>query len=151
MRKSKILDISVFLAYLLLLFIGAHKLDAQDHSVLYSHEDKKLQRRYQELDDYYFDGKLPEHVTVIWFDIPMEQGAYVMGDMKTDINGSRFDIRIDTKSNVSKATEELTLFHEICHVAVFNQVKKYGEDSHGPHFQACMMNLAAEGAFADLW
>ncbi len=41
-------------------------------------------------------------------------------------------------------TMVFTLYHESCHIVTYG----FG---HGPEWQKCMLNLAEEGAFADVW
>ena len=113
----------------------------------YQFSDAALQQRYQDLNNWYFDGSLPKNAVVGWADIPLDHSLYVMGDITED----SLKIEIDTKSNITKSTVDLTLLHEMCHSATQDYERAHNEDLHGPRFQACMMNLAKEGAMQDIW
>jgi hypothetical protein len=113
----------------------------------YQKDDAELQQRYINLNDWYFEGQLSHNMQVKWADIPMDNGLYVVGDFSVDESL----IRIDTKSNITKSEVDFTLFHEMCHAATHDIVIKEKEDLHGPHFQKCMLDLANEGAFNDIW
>ena len=117
----------------------------------YEHNNTELQRRYAAYNDYYFGGELPQNLPVVWADIPRENGYYIMGETREDVEGHAFMIEIDTKTNVASSTADLTLLHEMCHAATAVYVRTHNEESHGPKFQSCMAQLASEGAMHDLW
>jgi hypothetical protein len=110
-----------------------------------------LQAQYANYNEWYFGGRLPKDVLVTWDDLPMDKGLYVMGKTYEDLAGSKFSISIDTKTNIAMATADLTLEHEMCHVATYAYVRDHNEDPHGNAFNECMMSLAKEGAMKDLW
>jgi hypothetical protein len=118
----------------------------------YTHDDSALQRQYEIDNDAYFDGSLPRDIQVVWSDIPRDaDGDYVMAVTDQDVLGNSSRIEIDTKSNITGVTEQLSLFHELCHVSTGPYVRAHGEDPHGPAFTACMHRLADERAFEGLW
>jgi hypothetical protein len=120
-----------------------------EQKLQYSNGD--LQKMYDAYNDSYFNGNLPE-APVYWVDIPKDGDEYIMGNTYENITSKTYFIEIDTKSNITSMTYDLTLLHEMCHVATMDaMVNKYGETQHGPHFQKCMLQLAENGAFNNLW
>ena len=110
----------------------------------------ELQKMFDIYNEAYFNGELPS-TPVTWADLPKENGGYVLGNTSEDISGKTFTIQIDVKSNVAAITAALTLFHEMCHVATMQAELDADEDTHGPRFQKCMLRLAQNGAFSNLW
>lgn len=68
----------------------------------------------------------------------------------TFYDNGRYHIAFNPAYNISGKTEQLNLIHEMCHIRVFVEQDEEAED-HGPHFQRCMMDLAKQGAFKDIW
>ena len=64
-------------------------------------------------------------------------------------NGA-YHIALNPKYNFSTKIERENLLHEMCHIRIFVEHDEEFED-HGPKWQACMLELAKKGAFADLW
>ncbi len=113
-----------------------------------------LKQYYLADNDVYFNRVLPKDADVQWGDIPLEDGVYVMG--RTDFwpGTGKLSIVIDRRSNVTTSQALFTLFHEECHAQNYVRGVEISEDdkiSHGPEFQKCMKNLAAVGAFKDVW
>ena len=127
------------------ILIGANGLRAQ-----YNHNDADLQEQYRVLNHDFFNDRLPANTSVRWQNIPMEHGRYVLGATTESPNDGSFDIAIDTKTNVAFSTEEVTLLHEMCHVATYDYAVAHGQDVHGPAFQACQEELYEAGAYKDL-
>lgn len=141
---------TIVLAALILSLLGLRVYAQKTHR-----SDADLQQRYEVYDNAYFDGKLPHNVPVTWKDIPLtKDGRYDMGitHWQRFADGSEaFSIDIDTKTNVAQVTADLTLLHEMCHVATDDYVHSHGEDAHGPAFQACRVNLEQQDALKDLF
>lgn len=114
------------------------------------HDNASLQERYEKDNNNYFDGNLP-NIPVVWADIPMDGKSYVMAQTTQDIYGNSEMIEIDTKTNITEVTRDLSLIHEECHVATGIYVRSHDEDPHGMAFQRCMLNLAHAGALNGLW
>jgi SprT-like family len=100
-----------------------------------------LTHRYEEINDSYFDGKLPQDVIVHLSNLGPTMG------MTTPV-GPSFRIDLDLRWLPSPKEQEETLLHEVCHVSV-GVGKEF--DGHGPKWQACMHRLSALGAFEQLW
>jgi hypothetical protein len=88
----------------------------------------------------YFGGKLPSN-TVVEYGEANGAMAITMKD------GGHFRIIINKTFNPVPRAAHLTLLHEQCHIASWQQEL----DDHGPRFQHCMRTLALEGAFDELW
>lgn len=99
-----------------------------------------LTELYKTADRLYFDNKLPTDVIVYLDDADGNMGL-------TTAEGKTFRIDINPKLNPVSKEQELTLYHEMCHVATDGQ----DLDPHGPHWIHCMHVLADEDVFDDLW
>ena len=99
-----------------------------------------LQRIYSSVNDEYFSGKLPKDTTVEWGDLSNEDS---MGLTLHRPGGGNLII-LDPNANRIRRVAILTELHEICHVAT-------QDFEHGEKWQGCMLHLAEQGAFADLW
>jgi SprT-like family len=97
--------------------------------------------RYEEINDSYFEGKLPADVVVHLSNIQNDMG-------RTTPVGKSYRIDLSPRWNPTEKELSITLFHEVCHIAVKWDVEL---DAHGPKWQACMHRLSALGAFEDSW
>ena len=71
-----------------------------------------------------------------------------MGD--TSICGDKiYCILVNEQLTPAEREREWTVLHEACHV--YTLQKGIDEVSHGPEWQACMLNLADKGAFRGIW
>lgn len=107
--------------------------------------EEELQGYYFGYNEDFFMGQLPNTTVVQWGDLStIHAMAVTTGGEDKD---SPFTIIIDQDTNSVDREVLMTLFHEMCHVKVH-----WGElDQHGEKWQACMVNLADQGAFQDLW
>lgn len=101
-----------------------------------------LTHTYQIYNDAYFDGNLPQNLKVYLG--PAEGNAAIIAGIG---DPSREYIEINPKYNPINQELEMSLLHEMCHCAT--GTSEFEE--HGPKWHKCMKNLAAEGAFDDLW
>jgi hypothetical protein len=107
----------------------------------------RLSAWYRSYNTTYFGGKLLPNVDVRWADLS------AAGDLGSTTCTASFDwcaIFLDSATNRAEVTTRLTLLHEMCHIKV-GMSGKDPPDEHGPPFQACMMDLAKQGALNDLW
>jgi hypothetical protein len=133
------------------LLFAATEIRAQHaHHAEYAHDNVHLQANYAEYNETFFNNTLPKNVSVSWYDIPIDaDGRYILGDTSEGPIGS-FRIHIDTKTNITWATTDVTLLHEMCHVKTNDYAIGHDEPDHGPSFKACIVNLELQGAYTDL-
>ena len=131
----------------------------------------QLRVLYIDYNEKYFGGKLPCYITVEYGKNPYNPTEYGHYEPET------YTITINSKYGEQPSMVNLTLLHEMAHVAVRQQRKKqplvqgitgltidstgtavptYGWiqtyfDPHGPDFQREMKRLAAAGAFEGIW
>lgn len=109
-----------------------------------------MQAEFDEYNRKYFDNQL-ENVTVIVGDLT----ANTQMGLTTKRKDNSFLITIDRKTNPILKTADLTMLHEMCHVRLdgkmFLAVGESTLDAHGPAHEACMLDLAKQGAMKDLW
>ena len=110
--------------------------------------DPKLRRWYLQFNRQWFNGDLPDDVTVYWDPVSAQAECWSV----LAIPGTRdhepivdFIIRIDPRMSFSRALAKWALLHEMAHV------KLYPNLNHGPKFHAEMLRLANCGAFRKLW
>jgi hypothetical protein len=103
--------------------------------------EKELQGWYDGPNEKYFLNQLPA-AKVKWGDLTAQNmmGFTIRWDEKN------FLIVVDRETNPTYSTAEFTIAHEQCHVATWSEIT-----SHGPKWQACMVRLAEQGAFAEIW
>jgi hypothetical protein len=117
----------------------------------YTHDNTRLQQDYADYNSAFFHDQLPKNTVVIWSGIPKEKdGRFVMGNTHHDIVGEAYTINIDIKSNITQSTADETLLHEMCHVKTMQYELEHNEDSHGPAFKACIVELELQGAYTDM-
>ena len=103
-----------------------------------------LTAQYSTINFKYFQGTLPQISVVL-----SNQHSTDMG-VTLPLPNKSFVIIIFSRWAVAPVTQTETLMHEMCHVDM--EVKGIHEfNVHGPHWQNCMLNLAKEGAFHDVW
>lgn len=104
--------------------------------------------QFRHFNDGYFDGKLPK-TTVHYAEVPNEQDVigFSVCDMDDDAGPTTCEIWVVPHYNIEPMSANLTLAHEMCHVALYG--KEF--DDHGPVWQGCMKRLAVEGAFEGSW
>lgn len=105
-----------------------------------------LQYMYEVYNEEYFDNKLPKDTKVI-YTTPIPDA---MAQGETFKIGDSYVIWIDAHYDNSMGVASETELHEMCHVKLPWDIPD-GIDGHGPKFQACMHNLADQGAFEGLW
>jgi hypothetical protein len=104
----------------------------------------RLTHQYESDNDSYFDGKLPKNVIVY------SDGAEGNMGLTNRCNDRAFCIHINPELNPATPSEELTMFHEECHIEVETS---FGPqfDAHGALWQRCMHRLANQGVFDTVW
>lgn len=111
---------------------------------------ESLQLAYGNYNRLYFDSKLPVNTEVHLVKM------CTLGDAEGDtlppaFTGlDHFVIEINEVQNPKPNEMLMTELHEMVHVYLFVMAKDY-DGSHGPAFQRCMLVLAEQGAFFDLW
>jgi SprT-like family len=96
------------------------------------------QNNYAVYNSEWFDGKLPKNTVI------------ALTNDSTKIGMTRFEnghliIRFNPRYNMTDAQSSETLLHEMCHIATPKDL------DHGIGWEACMENLALNGAFRDVW
>jgi hypothetical protein len=112
--------------------------------------DGVLQSDYAIFNSTWFENKLPGNVEVRYEATP-NPNAMGLTDYEGYGTGTgHFVIWVDPKyhaHNVTAARE--TLMHEMCHISTWEQDPP--DNVHGEHWTACMVKLANDGAFKDVW
>jgi len=101
---------------------------------------------YDAENDAFFYGKLPPARIEFIPNLTDEHGVRCMG---LKIDGAPIRIFLDAKNQDNARIWQGTIFHESCHIYVDKYAPEF--DEHGPHFQSCMMGLAKQDAFHDIW
>lgn len=107
-----------------------------------------LQQHYDDFNDDWFDGKLPP-ATVLYFS---QNNTPDIGTEQDQSSPAAPHAMIFVNAYYDRDIREadFTLFHEMCHV----WADTYGQPELSPHgsaWQGCMLHLALEGAFSNLW
>lgn len=103
-----------------------------------------LKDDYVHFNNGYFDGKLPD-IPVVYKSVENAD----IGDTTcqwTSDGDTACSIFVNAYYDRDEREADMTLLHEMCHVAVTPSF-----DQHGPVWQNCMHNLANAGAFDNLW
>jgi SprT-like family len=116
------------------------------HSEKWTNSD--AQQFYEAANETYFNNKLPHAVVEFKVNLTDEQGHPLMG-LTHESNVAAPRIFLSTRYQDNARIWEGTELHEICHVEVDAHNPEFEE--HGPHFQACMLGLAENHAFDDIW
>jgi hypothetical protein len=99
--------------------------------------DADLPLLYAQLNRQYFNGQLPEYVSVSWSELVANKDCNTCAGM-TDWDTGFPRIRLDPKSVHTEKFLREAMEHEMCHVATVDAAEKIHEDFHGPLFQAYM-------------
>lgn len=135
-----------FLAFLLFLFFmpvdkPVHRMN---NSAVISNE--KLNSWYRGYNEEYFANQLPKNTVVKLGDLTPQDDI----GMSQILPNGNWIIIIDRAKNPSPVQARMTLLHESCHVRTY--IRGMAEfEVHGDKFQACMLQLAHQGAFKELW
>jgi hypothetical protein len=116
--------------------VGCHRVVVETPEV----NDTVLKQDYLDYNYGYFGNRLPKDTIV------MLGPAYAYGreNLGLTVHWNEYIIEINPKYHLTQKQADITLLHEMCHVANWG---KY----HSPEWQACMLDLAEQGAFSDLW
>lgn len=115
---------------------------------------------YRADNELYFNNELPNNIEVIESEIPgaeidfQKDGGIDVGDTAHQPGTHWYKIYISPTFNLTTTDERETVLHEACHVKMWEIAEKHElpyDGGHGPEWQACMLDLAKKGAFADLW
>lgn len=106
--------------------------------------DRHLDEWYASYNHAYFQDELPKDVLITR---TLNDPRFMALTLYSD---GHYHIDINPKYNLSTKTERINLLHESCHIRQFIEDDEEF-DQHGPHFQNCMLGLAKQGAFSDLW
>ncbi len=101
------------------------------------------------LNEKYFNSELP--ATIVVSHNLHDDRFQALTDTTTEHGVVYYHLMFNPKYNISTKTEQLNLFHELCHVRQMINNEVDSLDDHGPHWQSCMLELAKKGAFRDLW
>jgi hypothetical protein len=107
---------------------------------------RELLEEYKDLNSDYFDDHLTHDVVIRKAHNLTLNGERIMASTECD-ETKRCLILIDVETNVTPDTTTMSLYHEACHVATYSQEL----NAHGAKWQSCMQDLAALGAFKDVW
>ncbi len=107
--------------------------------------DRQLKHWYDKYNAKWFGGELPSHTALLWEPL-------VQADGETcnvyEVDHGQFMIKLDPSTKGFPKMWKLTLFHELCHLALW---PKHPKSQHGKPFQQEMQRLANAGAFRNLW
>lgn len=98
----------------------------------------RTQNDYAVYNTMWFDGKLPKNTVIALTNQP----EWIAN---TSFEKGRYVIRFNPRYNMTSAQSGETLLHEMCHIATPKDM------DHGPIWEACMENLALNGAMHDVW
>lgn len=108
-----------------------------------------LTSSYQEFNRAWFDNKLPSDTTIVYVSIPTWD-KIGNTDRRVNANGSvHFTLFVNAYYDRDVRESEFTELHEMCHIRESLDGDEF--DSHGPKWQACMLQLAMNGALENLW
>jgi hypothetical protein len=98
---------------------------------------QEMEADYVEYNNGWFEGKLPPVSISLTNDDVMARSVCIR---------SGCNLQFNYRYNQAVSVAQLSLFHEMCHVATQNE-----DMEHGPKWHACMKDLAARGAFDNIW
>ena len=113
---------------------------------------------YLEANEYYFNNELPKDVTVRFVPYPTTDDG--IPAMAFTTFGSPIDMVLDAEYRDNVAIWAESVLHESCHIQTINIIKFPGAnplyipmefDQHGEKWNGCMLDLAQQGAFKNLW
>jgi hypothetical protein len=115
----------------------------------------QLKRSYLELNRKYFRNRLPKKAVVEFNQNKMRGAeigrAHACGETKCMKGCKGPAIWISEKLKPFDCFTEMTLLHEMVHLAIDLGGRRRNENEHGRRWQRQMKDLAARGAFRDLW
>lgn len=121
---------------------------AQSKQRVYHVDPAGIYEGYNEL---YFMNSLPKDVLVTLSDIPSDSNEKVFGET-LHIGRHQYAMLISPKYNDTLEEEEESVLHESCHIWVWEHHPDLDpKEAHGEIWQSCMLNLAEQGAFQDVW
>jgi SprT-like family len=118
--------------------------------------EKQAKTFYYATRSAYFAGELPSNIEIKFvknlFNDPLQKRVVAQTKCQRDDKGSLTSclIELDWDYNNYETGVAMVLFHEECHIRLWHRNLKI-EDQHGPEFQACMLDLAQQGAFNAYW
>jgi hypothetical protein len=115
---------------LLITVLFAYPLDKDDKGLL------QLSKFYVDQNKQWFDSKLPD-VSVAWTKENVRA--------RTHLTKTGYVVEFNSIYNRAEVTARMTVFHEQCHIAHWDD---YGD---GPEWLGCMKDLATRGAFDALY
>lgn len=112
-------------------------------------QQRELQGEFFSLNEDFFMGQLPWTTVIVKNKVESDglpdMGLTVCG-IDEATNKEHCTIFISIEGNANMRTAAFTVAHETCHVWNRRDIEE-----HGPRWQNCMVHLAIEGAFQDLW
>jgi hypothetical protein len=135
--------------FLVVLFIGMAwlwaklppRMGPQQHRAAGPHPElslTRMQNDYAVYNSEWFNGKLPKDTVMALEKDPVSQANSVF-------ENGHWTIRFNPRYNMAPSTADFNLFHEMCHMATPK------DRDHGPVWEACMEELALNGAFHNVW
>jgi hypothetical protein len=112
-------------------------------TVIYGQSKKELLKVYSEANKDYFENKLPP-ISIVFIKHLQQNGDSLMAT--TFCNDAGCTIDIDPDKNPNTRVAVMTLYHETCHVYLWDK-----QAGHGEKFENCMVRLAELGAFEGYW
>lgn len=108
--------------------------------------DAVLERWYADYNKRFFDGRLPKDA-LVGFNPELEENILGLSihEEDSDTKHQFHHIHVNPLAHSCKQQIQLTLLHEMAHIAIFPYVK------HGKKFNDEMLRLATRGAFNGLW
>lgn len=107
---------------------------------------KLLKTQYDKANKYYWDGELPDDVSVGWnSELTKEALGMTVIVEDEETNHRIIQIHLHTDIKHLKGVWLMTLLHECCHVKLHPYMK------HGRKFNEEMLRLAGRHAFYGLW
>jgi hypothetical protein len=112
--------------------------------------DAQITQYFEGDNQTYFEGKLPPTEIHFVENLHGLDGEPVLG---ITYPGNPYRIYLEAKYADELRYSLMTLKHEECHEAVDENLMglRLEFEMHGPQFQKCMLRLANNGAFKELW
>lgn len=102
-----------------------------------------IKQKYNDYNALWFNGQLP-NVQIVWiFDSNYKART-------EHFPPDRFKMSFNPVYNTSETDTEFHLLHEMCHLKTWKQIGLF-DDAHSAPWQVCMKDLAARGAFENVW
>lgn len=111
-----------------------------------AYSTKKLQETYAGFNGQYFQNSLPKDVVIDYSEYNPEYAATTR-----PLPDGRFHIAINETYAGAERMLLITILHEECHVKTWDlDMGAGGNDMHGKHWRACMLQLDAQGVFREI-